>query len=177
MLKWVNVNEKYLDYLRKFEQRIPRTNYGSDKLKPFFGVLFEADDLCYITQVSHPQSRHAKMKNQKDFFKIYDPADPARLIAVVNLNYMFPIPKCELSSFDFSSIDTYRTFDSLVEKNNYISLLKKEMQAINNLNISDSAQKLYIDKYKLPEDMVSKRCLDFKNLEKHAKKWLSELIS
>lgn len=63
-----NVNEKYLDYLRNVESRIPRTDYGSDKYKPFFGVLFEIDNLYYITQVSHAQTAITK-KQQKDFFK------------------------------------------------------------------------------------------------------------
>ena len=48
-MKWINVNEKYLDYLRAFEGRIPRTDYGSDKYKPFFCILFETEDFYYIT--------------------------------------------------------------------------------------------------------------------------------
>ena len=67
-MKWINVNEKYLDYLRAFEGRIPRTDYGSDKYKPFFGILIETEDFYYITQVSHAQPRHQKMKKQPDFF-------------------------------------------------------------------------------------------------------------
>ena len=68
-MKWINVNEKYLDFLRKFEPRIPMTNYGSDKYKPFFGILFETDDYYYITQISHAQKRHLRMRKQPDFFK------------------------------------------------------------------------------------------------------------
>ena len=48
-MRWINVNEKYLDYLRAVENRIPRTDYGTDRYKPFFGVLFEVDDLYVIT--------------------------------------------------------------------------------------------------------------------------------
>ena len=69
-MKWINVNEEYTDYLRTFEPRIPNTNYGDDKYKPFFGVLFEKDEFYYITQVSHPQPRHEHMRQQEDFFKI-----------------------------------------------------------------------------------------------------------
>lgn len=68
-MRWINVNEQYLDYLRKIESRIPRTDYGTGKYKPFFGVLFEVGDLYYITQVSHPQPRHEKMKQQKNYIK------------------------------------------------------------------------------------------------------------
>lgn len=72
-MRWINVDEQYLDYLRGYEKRIPFTDYGTDKYKPFFGVLFEIDDLYYVTQVSHAQPRHYKLKENKDFFKIYDP--------------------------------------------------------------------------------------------------------
>ena len=40
--------------------------------------------MCYITQVSHAQPRHDKLKQQKDFYKIFDPKNPARLMAVIN---------------------------------------------------------------------------------------------
>ena len=38
-MEWINVNEKYLDFLRAFEGRIPHTDYGTDKYKPFFGKV------------------------------------------------------------------------------------------------------------------------------------------
>lgn len=66
-MRWINVNENYLDYLRKTEKRIPKTDYGTDKYKPFFGVLFEIGNLYYITQVSHPQERQKKVKTTKRF--------------------------------------------------------------------------------------------------------------
>ncbi len=171
IMQWINVNEKYLDFLRTFESRIPFTNYGNDKYKPFFGVLFTKDNFCYITQISHAQKRHLKMRKQQDFYKIYDPANSSRLIAVVNLNYMFPIPKSETSPFIKSEIESYRSFANETEKNKYISLLNLELKEIKKLNLSEAAIKLYNDKYDFPDSSVSKRCLDFKALEQYAKLW------
>ena len=173
-MKWINVNEKYLDFLRTFEERIPRTDYGSDKYKPFFGILYEEGNFYYITQVSHAQSRHLKMKKQPDFFKIYDPKELSRLIAVINLNYMFPIPKNEVSPFIKKDIDTYRTFKSDQEKSKYIDLLDSEMKMINTMNLSDAAKDLYEKKYAFPDSRISQRCLDYKALEEYARKWKSE---
>ena len=173
-MKWINVNEKYLNYLRAFEKRIPRTDYGSDKYKPFFGILFETKDFYYITQVSHAQLRHQKMKKQPDFFKIYDPQELSRLIAVVNLNYMFPIPKNEVTPFIKKDIDTYRTFKSEEEKSKYIDLLDSEMKMINTMNLSVAAKDLYEKKYAFPNSRVSQRCLDYKALEKYVEKWKNE---
>ena len=173
-MKWINVNEKYLDFLREFEHRIPMTDYGTDKYKPFFGILFETDDYYYITQVSHAQKRHLRMRKQPDFFKIYDPKNSSRLIAVVNLNYMFPIPKNEVTSFVKKDIDTYRTFKSDEEKSKYINLLNNEMKMINTLNLADAATSLYEKKYKFPDSKLAQRCLDYKSLEEYAIKWIGE---
>ena len=52
-MKWKIINDNYLDFLRNnYDNRIPKTNYGSNCLKPFFGELFRVDDLVYVTQVS-----------------------------------------------------------------------------------------------------------------------------
>lgn len=171
-MRWININEKYLDYLRSFEKRIPYSDYGDKKYKPFFGVLFEVGDLYYVTQVSHPQKRHYNLKQQKDFYKIYDPKCPNRLIAVVNLNYMFPVPATETSYFHKREIHTYRKFDSEIEKSKYVNLLDIELQVVNSMSLDNKARYIYELKYKNPMHFVSKRCIDFKEMEKLAKKFL-----
>lgn len=173
-MKWIIVDENYLDYLRSIESRIPKTDYGSDKYKPFFGVLFETNNLYYVTQVSHPQKRHQKMKQQKDFFKLYDPDNPTRLIAVVNLNYMFPIPKEYTHDFEKKKIDTYRTFKSEQTKSKYIDLLDTELKVINSLNLGEKALYIYKLKYDKPQDSLSKRCIDFKDMERLARLYDTE---
>ena len=173
-MEWINVNEGYLDYLRETEKRIPRTDYGTDKYKPFFGVLFEVGDLYYVTQVSHPQDRHKQLRQQKDFYKLFDPKNPKRLIAVVNLNYMFPIPKNQTSPFVKKNIHTYRTFKTEQEKSKYIDLLDTELSIINSMNLGDRAKDLYQLKYDKPDDRISKRCIDFKVMEELALKYNKE---
>ena len=165
-MKWYFINDDYLNYLKRFESRIPNTNYGSDKLKPFFGSLFEVDNLIYVTQVSHPKERHKLLKNSKDFIKIYNNDN---LMAVVNLNYMFPVLKEELIHITYKDIDKFRNFSDNREKSKYINLLKKELKEIKNNNIDLKAKSLYIFKYKFPENEISKRCCDFKELEQLAK--------
>lgn len=170
-MKWINVNEQYLDYLRTIESRIPYTNYGDNKFKPFFGILFETNDLLYITQVSHAKERHKKMTKKKDFYKIYDSNNSNRLIAVINLNYMFPIPKTEITPFKKKDIESYRNFKSQEQRSKYIRLLNMEMKVINTMNLSLAAKEIYELKNTYPEHIISKRCLNFKQLEVYAKKW------
>jgi protein AbiQ len=162
MMRWYTVNEEYLNYLRKYENRLPKIDYGDNKLKPFFGELFSIGDLVYITQVSHPKRRHYSMKNNKDFIKLFD---GNRIIAVVNLNYMFPVHKSKLYEIRYGEIDKLRKFDSERMKRNYISLLKKEMREIKNNNVSKMAKELYEHRYEYPNSRISNRCFDFKKIE------------
>lgn len=172
-MDWLVIDEKYLDYLRHTERRIPLSDYGKDKYKPFFGVLFETDDFYYITQVSHPQKRHYKMKSNEDFKKVYL-QDSNRLVAVININYMFPIPKSMYKKLEYKDIDKHRTFADNKEKSKYIDLMKKELKAINAMNLSKSAVKIYENKYNKPESDLAKRCFDFKCLERLALKYNTE---
>lgn len=165
MQNWVVVDEKYLNYLRDIEPKIPYSDYGENKFKPFFGELFEIGDLVYITQVSHPKERHHTMNNAVDFIKLYD---ETRLLAVVNLNYMFPVPKHTLNKLEYDSISNLRHFQSLDEKNKYIALLKRELREINKIDIENKSKKVYGIKKSFPNSILAKRCLDFEALEKAA---------
>lgn len=162
MQKWKYIDEKYLLKLREVEPRIPLTDYGSDKFKPFFGVLFTVGNLSYVTQVSSPKPRHYSMSNQKDFQKLYKDDN---LLCVVNLNYMFPVPTNLLIDVKYKEIEKYRTFKNEKEKSKYITLLKDELSLINSMNISIKANNLYYHKINYPNDTISKRCLDFIELE------------
>lgn len=175
MVTWKIINEDYTDYLRnKYESRIPHTDYGADKFKPFFGELFRINDLVYVTQVTSPKPRHYKLKESIDFYKIYK---DNKLISCVNLNYMFPVPKSELIDLKYKNIDNYVTFVSSKERSKYIQLLKYELSVINTLSLEQSASNLYQRKYSKPKDFVSLRCFDFKLLEIAAKKWIDGELS
>lgn len=178
MQNWIVIEEKYLDYLRETEHRIPFSNYGADKYKPFFGVLFEIGELAYVTQISHAQPRHEKIKSSPDFIKIFipdrNPMNPDRLVAVVNLNYMFPIHKTLLEPLEYKNIEKHRSFKTPLEKSQYIDLLTKELEKINTLGIEKKAIKLYEKKKRFPNDAVSQRCIDFCVLEPLAEAYVAE---
>ena len=163
MLKWVSIPEEYLNYLRdNGDKRIPYSDYGKDKYKPFFGVLFTIGNYAYVTQISHPQSRHLTMTEKPDFKKIYD---GNRLLCVVNLNYMFPVPISELEYIQYANIEQYRSFKDDDEKSKYIQLLRKELQIINTRNIGVDAKMVYDHKYLYPKSNLANRCIDFRMLE------------
>lgn len=171
MVTWKIINENYTNYLRTYyESRIPQTNYGDSKLKPFFGELFRINNLVYVTQITSAKPRHRKLKQSIDFHKIYK---NNKLISCINLNYMFPVPETELTDMHYKNLDSYVSFNSSGNKSKYIQLLKYELSVINTLNLETIARDLYDRKYDKPQDNVSLRCFDFKYLEKGANNWMS----
>lgn len=166
-MRWIMISEKYLSYLRNKESRIPYSNYGKDAYKPFFGVLFETEKFYYVTQVSSPKQRHFHMKQNLDFYKLCD-SESNQVLAVVNLNYMFPVLKSEIEDLKYNNIDQCRTFKTEKEKSKYINFLKKEMKLINKLNLEKAARRVYELKLNYPNNIIAKRCIDFKKLEIYA---------
>ena len=168
---WCTINKDYISFLKNYDSRIPNIDYGKNGYKPFFSPLFEKDGLVYVTQVSSKKPRHLKMKESIDFVKIFDKTNK-KLISVINLNYMFPVPKSEIIEVKYKNIGNFRTFSSLDEKDKYLKLLKYEMKVINNKNIQTQALKVYNSIGK--NSFLKNRCLPFLLLEEKAIEYSKE---
>ncbi len=173
-LKWIIINEDYLNYLRnEGDERIPHSNYGGYKFKPFLGVLFEHNGFDYVTQISHYQQRHAFIKQDLDFIKIFNVSD-GKPIAVVNLNYMFPVAKEFYFDVDYNQMDQVRKFSSESDKDKYVHLLQSELANIKKTSIVGNAELLIKEKYENPSSKLSSRCVDFYHLEEVASKYVQK---
>lgn len=129
-------------------------------------TVFEIDNnIVYLSQVSHPQINHISRKEDYTFKKLIDPKNN-NLLAVVHLAFMFPINKNNITKLSYSQIQNHRTFSSESEKSKYIGLLSKELQIINSLNLEKDALKLYQICEKYPDSEISKKCIQFKLLDK-----------
>lgn len=166
---WCTISKKYIDYLKKYDSRIPDVDYGTDKYKPFFSPLFEKNGLIYVSQVSSKKERHLKMKESIDFIKIFD-KENKNLLAVVNLNYMFPVPKNEIIEVKYKEIDNFRTFKDFGQKTKYIKLLQYQMKVIENKNIEKLALTVYKDVN--TNFFLKNRSLPFTLLEEKALEYL-----
>ena len=102
------------------------------------------------------------MKDALDFIKIYK---GEKLLCVVNLNYMFPVPADLITEIKYANIEQYRNFDDAKERSKYIYLLRQELKMINMKDLSKQAKKVYDNKYLYPNSPLSKRCVDFRKLE------------
>lgn len=87
---------------------------------------------------------------------------------------MFPIPKSMYEKLHYKDLDKHRDFKDKIEKSKYIALMKMELKVINTMNLDKAALKLYHNKYDKPESSLSKRCIDFKDMEKLALQYSAE---
>lgn len=172
-MRFCVIDSEFMKYLRKVDNRVPYDDYGNS-YKPCFYSLFEIDGLVYVTYITSPKRKHHKMKNMKDFKKVFIDTNKRKgrfFVGAINLNHMFPVPKRYISDVKFANIDKIRKFDSEKAKSKYISLLKHELSSINKMNLSKAAKELYEFKYSNPDSPISERCLNFKELETAAKKY------
>lgn len=114
-LKLYFIYDKYIDYLRKFDKRVP---YNKNKKRPYIGIVYEYNGINYFAPLSSPKKKHLKIRqNAVDVFKIDDGK-----LGVININNMVPTPLECLT-------DVFSNFNGNEE---YRSLLFNQLKKINN---------------------------------------------
>lgn len=93
-------------------------------------------------------------------------------MAVIDLNYMFPVPVSKIEEVPITKVGELRMFDSVQEKSQYINFLKLELKEMERLKIDTKAFSLYTIKELYPDSIVSKRCLNFRELECKCTEWI-----
>ena len=163
-LKRYIADKEYVNYLRKFDDKVENIDY-STKLKPYIGILITINDFNYYVPISSAKEKHYKIKEGMDFIKIMQ---DDKIIGVLNLNNMIPISDNNVKALKYKNIEEYREFVSDKEKKLYIAFLSFELDLINDKieKIKKNAMKLYNEKINNPKSNLSKRCCDFKLLEK-----------
>lgn len=163
-LRWYIVKKDYVNYLQKYDNKVENIDYKV-KLKPYIGIIVKINDFNYYVPISSVKEKHYNMKEDMDFMKI---SKKGKILGVLNLNNMIPILDEDISILKYKDIEKYRNFNSEKDKKLYISLLNFELNLMNKKasKIRKFALKLYKEKQNNPNSRISKRCCDFKLLEK-----------
>ncbi len=171
-LKWYIVDKDYVNYLRKYDNKVENIDYAN-KLKPYIGILVTINDINYYVPISSAKEKHYKIKEGMDFVKIQE---DNRIVGVLNLNNMIPILDNNVTELKYKDIENYREFNSDKERKLYISFLSFELDLINAKieKIRKNALKLYNEKENNPNSKLSKRCCNFKLLEEKCREYKKE---
>ena len=99
MMRWYILDKDYVNYLRRFDDKVQNVHYGDTSLKPFIGILITINDMHYCVPVSSPKRKHMTMSDSLDFIKLMN-LDKTHLFGVINLNNMIPVKAEDMTPLD-----------------------------------------------------------------------------
>ncbi|MCL2018173.1 MAG: type III toxin-antitoxin system ToxN/AbiQ family toxin [Oscillospiraceae bacterium] len=152
-LSFYIANSDYCDFLREKDPCVPYT-MESKSNRPFVGIVLVINGINYYAPLTSPKSKHAKMKNQADFYKIQ-----GGQLGAINFNNMIPIHEKSLKVIDINGLP-----ENTTEDKNYKNLL------INQLSWCNANKEAILVKAKVLYQMITQgraneklkaRCCDF----------------
>ena len=162
-LRLYHIDLKYVRNLSKVDDNVMSVSPQAGKSsRPFVGIVIPQGSKRYCIPLSSPKPKHGRMRNGRDFTKVFDPK--GRLIAVLNFNNMVPVNDSVITPADLrireSDDKSTRSYKILMR--NQIEWCNAHME-----EISRKASKLYGIVTQRPEAFRSlvRRCCDFKKLE------------
>lgn len=150
MLKFYDIDEEYIQFLKKFDRQVPDVKYDSNN-KFVCGVVLNINGIKYYAPVSR------KTDKQQTNMQIFDNEIP---ISTIRFSFMLPA---------FDEVLTYKDFKEIARKDpSYAALLHAEHsycssheQAI--MNKALSVYKIGCNK----NHRLNYTCCDFRKLEEH----------
>lgn len=154
---------KYVRDLAKVDDNVMSVSPQAGKSsRPFVGIVIPYEGRQYCIPLSSPKPKHERMRNGRDFTKVYDPK--GKLIAVLNFNNMIPVDETVLKRVNLR-----------IEKNDdaqtraYKNLMRNQIDWCNAHaeEIILKARRLYRIVTEMPEKYrgLTRRCCNFKRLE------------
>lgn len=155
-LKIVKIDKYYCNYLRQYDKRVSY-NYGNKENRPYVGILFVINNLEYFAPLSSPKSKHLKMRNTIDFFKL-----DSGVLGAINFNNMIPVTNNNYTLIDFSKDNkTKNEIRYLILLENQLNYLNKYYSSV--IDKSSKLYNLYINN-RLPKS-IRHRCCNYPLLE------------
>lgn len=150
-LAFYEVSERYINYLKRFEDKIPNIKYETRE-KFVCGILFYINGIGYYA----PVSSFNKPQRTNHIIKVGEYP-----VGSIRFSFMFPVPQSEIQRKDFSK-----------EDQNYKNLINSEYRycKLHQDAILKKAREVY-DRtiHKVP--IYKMNCCDFKLLEVKCKEW------
>ena len=98
-LRLYYINMKYVRDLKKVDDNVMSVSpqIGKEN-KPFIGTIVICDDKKYCVPLTSPKPKHEKMRNGRDFSRIFD--NQGKLIGALNFNNMIPVTEDVIQKID-----------------------------------------------------------------------------
>ena len=155
-LKLYYISEVYIEYLRKYDNRVM---INKSQTRPYVGIVYTYNDNYYFAPLSSPKPKHQTMKKSAVDICLIDEGK----LEVINFNNMIPTPIKELTEVIPTVKD--EKYKKLLE--NQISSINKNRELI--LKKINRFHKKYNESLLFPN--VLSRCCDFRLLEEKCKEY------
>ncbi len=66
-LKFYNIDDKYIQYLYKFDNKVP---FNKNSKRPYIGIVLEINGITYFAPMFSPKQQHSKYKSNATYIKI-----------------------------------------------------------------------------------------------------------
>lgn len=167
-LNLYSVNDKYIKYLRQFDDKIYDNKEGNrNHERKYVGIVLTINDLNYYIPMSSPKKSdyidYGNKVIRKDTKTIIRMHDSRRLYGTLRISNMIPVPITELEPYILSNEKDLK----------YREVIMGELKYINNNSnkIVKYAKVVYNQKIKDIDVGYIKNTVDFKLLEKKLVDW------
>lgn len=167
-LNLYSVNDEYIKYLRKFENKVYDNKEEIRKYeRKYVGVVLEINSLNYYVPMSSPKtSDYIDKKNKiirkdtKTIMRIYE---RNHLYGTLRISNMIPVPITELEPYIISNEKDLKYKNVILSEIRYINK--------NSEKIIKNAKLVYNQKIKKEDIGYIKNTVDFNLLEEKLKEW------
>ena len=167
-LNLYSVNDEYIKYLRKFENKVYDNKEEIRKYeRKYVGVVLEINSLNYYVPMSSPKtSDYIDKKNKiirkdtKTIMRIYE---RNLLYGTLKISNMIPVPITELEPYIISNEKDLKYKNVILSEIRYINKNSKK--------IIKNAKLVYNQKIKKEDIGYIKNTVDFNLLEEKLKEW------
>lgn len=143
-LVWYIIDEEYLKEIKAIDEEVFYVPNSKKDFNPYIGIAMEINGLSYYIPISSRKTKYME-KGKIDYIKLigskreeptevdkqYIIENKNELYAVLKVNKMIPVPEKYKDKLNYKKIDVYKNFETKKDKNDYIWLLKKELELIN----------------------------------------------
>lgn len=155
-----NIRSSYVDRLHNLDYRVEK-HHGNHN-KPYLGIILEINNIHYFVPLSSPKPKHKHMYESLTFVKI---TNKSRLLSVLNINNMIPVPEGFYQKIDIDKISDQKYKDLLNMEVN--DCRRKSQRIIKNTKLIHKFICYEPEKHK----KISRFCCDFNKLEEYCRQF------
>ena len=100
-MRFYTVSDDYINYLKKFEARVPNNYAGG---RPYIGLVFEINDFKYLAPLTSYKQKQDKIHTSSlAAFKLHERTNPENKLGMICLNNMIPVLDAEIKELDIDA--------------------------------------------------------------------------